>query len=140
MHAQRRIGMKIDVLIIERHAIVADVISEFVAANPRVNSVAKVGSVKESLKLFLQDSRQWGLILLDLNVSAGSGAEDLSLAREMQFVGKEGTTCVLAHGPQFLEQVRADGFHGYIQKALPTRDFTHALNRVISGEKIFVIV
>lgn len=126
----------IDVLFIEDQPLVSEATAEKIARSPHVGAIEICNSAEKAMQALRASPGRWGLILLDLDVP---GAVGLSLAMEIKKLGKEGVTCILTgtNRADYVSQVRANGFQGYILKAIEIKELERSLEKAIAGEKVF---
>jgi len=124
------------VLIIEDHPLVAEATGKLLARyGDHVTPVICSNAAQAIEKL---DSRggDWFRIFLDLDVP---GAYGLSLAKEVYQRGLANRCCVVSafERADYIGEIRAWGFLGYIVKAVAVVEFTEALIKVLAGEPSF---
>ena len=126
----------IDVLLIEDQPLVSEAASYKISLNPRVSSIHICNSRESALRALRPENDVWDLIFLDLAVP---GAVGLSLAMELHERGKASITCILTGEPRrdYIAQIAAKGFQGYILKAVEIKDLLKTMNRAIAGETVF---
>ncbi|WP_083745150.1 response regulator transcription factor [Variovorax sp. KK3] len=125
-----------NVLLVEDQPVVSEATADKVSRNPRVASIHVCNTAQQALQALSSQPAHWGLILLDLDVP---GAVGLSLATEIARAGKAPITCILTGSPRpdYIAQIRAAGFLGYILKAMEVEPLVRALDTVLAGEKSF---
>lgn len=126
----------IDVLFIEDQPVVSEATADKLSRNARVASIHVCQTADQALQALRSQPHRWGLILLDLDVP---GAVGLSLAMEIKQLGLAPITCVLT-GTQradYIAQIAADGFQGYILKAMDIDELVRALDAALAGGKAF---
>lgn len=126
----------IDVLLVEDQPLVSEAASYKISLNPRVASIHVCNTADKALRALSPPRDRWGLIFLDLGVP---GAVGLSLAMDIQRLGKAPITCILTgeRRTDYVAQIAACGFLGYILKAVETKDLLMDLNRAIEGKPVF---
>ena len=126
----------IDVLFIEDQPLVSEATAEKIARSPLVANIEVCNSAEKALQILKRNPGRWGLILLDLDVP---GAVGLSLAMEIKKLGREAVTCILTgtYRADYVTQIKANGFLGYILKAIEIKELEKSLEKAIAGEKIF---
>lgn len=125
-----------DVLLIEDQPLVSEAASYKISLNPRVTEITICNTAEKALRALSPDHDRWDLIFLDLGVP---GAVGLSLAMEFHKLGKAPITCILTgeRRSDYIAQIAASGFLGYILKAGEIKDLVRDMNRVIAGESVF---
>lgn len=124
------------VLIVEDHPLVAEATATLVARyGDGVTTEFCSNAAQATGKLDARPS-EWFRIFLDLDVP---GAYGLSLAREVLDRGFAARCCVVSacERADYITEVKAWGFLGYIVKTMAVSDFTAALIRVLAGESSF---
>lgn len=124
------------VLIVEDHPLVAEATGKLLARyGDRVTPVICSDAAQAVEQLGLQGA-DWFRIFLDLDVP---GAYGLSLAKEVRDRGLADRCCVVSafERADYIGEIRAWGFLGYIVKAVAVAEFTAALISVLSGEPTF---
>lgn len=126
----------INVLFVEDQPLVSEATAEKMARSQRVANIEICNTAEKALLALKATPDRWGLILLDLDVP---GAFGLSLAMEIKKIGKEGCTCILTgtYRADYIAQVKAAGFQGYILKAIEIKALEASLDKAIAGEKVF---
>jgi two-component system response regulator DesR len=123
------------VLIIEDHPLVAEATGKLLARyGDHVTPVICSDAFQAAEKL---DSRaDWFRIFLDLDVP---GAYGLSLAKEVRQRGLANRCCVVSafERADYIGEIKAWGFLGYIVKAIAVAEFTAELIKVLAGEPTF---
>jgi DNA-binding NarL/FixJ family response regulator len=124
------------VLIVEDHPLVAEATGKLLARYG--DHVTPVICSDAALAVEKLDSRgrDWFRIFLDLDVP---GAYGLSLAKEVRDRGLADRCCVVSafERADYIGEIRAWGFLGYIVKAVPVAVFTSAVIKVLAGETTF---
>lgn len=124
------------VLIVEDHPLVAEATGKLLARYG--DHVTPVISSDAAQAIERLDSRgeDWFRIFLDLDVP---GAYGLSLAKEVQHRGLASRCCVVSafERADYIGEIQAWGFLGYIVKAVAISEFTAALVKVLAGEPTF---
>lgn len=126
----------INVLFIEDQPAVSEATADKIARNPLVAEIHVCNTAEKTLTMLHDEPDRWGLILLDLDVP---GAVGLSLAMEIKNLGKAPITCILTGNPRddYIAQIAAAGFQGYMLKAMEISELEKELNRAIAGEQVF---
>lgn len=126
----------INVLFVEDQPLVSEATAGKIARSPNVANIEICKSAEKAMQSLKSTPDRWGLILLDLDVP---GAVGLSLAMEIKKIGKEGSTCILtgAYRADYIAQIKASGFQGYILKAIEIKELEASLDKAIAGEKVF---
>ncbi len=124
------------VLIVEDHPLVAEATGKLLARyGDHVTPVICSNAAQAIEKL---DSRgeDWFRIFLDLDVP---GAYGLSLAKEVRQRGLANRCCVVSafERADYIGEIQAWGFLGYIVKAAAVAEFTAALIKVLAGDPSF---
>jgi DNA-binding NarL/FixJ family response regulator len=125
-----------DVLLVEDQPLVSEAASYKISLNPRVTGITICNTTEKALRALRPMHDRWDLIFLDLGVP---GAVGLSLAMELHRLGKAPITCILTgeRRSDYIAQIAASGFLGYILKAEEIKDLLRDMNRVIAGETVF---
>jgi DNA-binding NarL/FixJ family response regulator len=125
-----------DVLLIEDQPVVSEAPADKISRDARVGAIEICNSADRALQALRGQAERWGLILLDLDVP---GAVGLSLAMEIQRLGKAPVTCVLtgSQRPDYIAQIEVAGFLGYILKAMEVDALVRALDAVLAGQRVF---
>jgi DNA-binding NarL/FixJ family response regulator len=125
-----------DVLIVEDHPFVAEATRELIARAHPALSTTVCNAAEPAMRALRQPARSWHRILPDLDIP---GAHGLSFALAVQKLELASITCIVtaADRPDFIAQVKAHGFLGYIVKAMPAQDFSAALSKIFLGERVF---
>jgi DNA-binding NarL/FixJ family response regulator len=126
----------INVLFIEDQPVVSEATADKIARNPLVAEIQVCNTAEKTLAVLREEPDRWGLIFLDLDVP---GATGLSLAMEIKNLGKAPITCILTGNPRedYIAQISAAGFQGYMLKAMEIGELEKELNRAIAGEQVF---
>ena len=127
------------VLIVEDHPLVAEATGKLLARyGDDVTPVICSNAAQAVEKL---DSRggDWFRIFLDLDVP---GAYGLSLAKEVRQRGLANRCCVVSafERADYIGEIKAWGFLGYIVKAVAVAEFTAALIKVLAGAEVVATV
>jgi two-component system, NarL family, response regulator DesR len=125
-----------DILLVEDQPVVSEATVQKLRLTPGIGHIEIRDTAESALLALREEPDRWGLIFLDLEVP---GAVGLSLAMEIKKLGKAGITCVVTgkEHTDFIAQVKAEGFRGYILKSSVVRDLEIGLAKVIAGETIF---
>jgi DNA-binding NarL/FixJ family response regulator len=126
----------VNVLFIEDQPVVSEATADKIARNPLVAEIQVCNTAEKTLAVLRDEPDRWGLIFLDLDVP---GAVGLSLAMEIKNLGKAPVTCILTGNPRedYIAQIAAAGFQGYMLKAMEIGELEKELNRAIAGEQVF---
>ena len=118
---------------------VSEATADKIARNPLVAEIQVCNSAEKTLAVLRDEPDRWDLIFLDLDVP---GAVGLSLAMEIKNLGKASVTCILTGNPcaDYIAQIAAAGFQGYMLKAMEISELEKELNRAIAGKKVFPTV
>jgi len=125
-----------EVLIVEDHPFVAEATKELLSrAYPLVSTTVR-SNASAAIEALTDPNRTWHRILLDLDIP---GAHGLSVATEIQRQGLAGIACVVTatHRSDYVAQIKAMGFLGYIVKATPVDEFAAALGKIFVGVQSF---
>lgn len=125
-----------DVLFVEDQPIVWEATANILQRSPQVGSIVVFNTAEKAIAALRAEPDRWGLILLDLDVP---GAVGLSLAMEIQAMGLASVTCILTGSSRhdYMQQILALGFQGYILKGSEIAELEANLNKVISGQRAF---
>ena len=99
--------------------------------NPRLDIVAEAGSLKEA-KEKVDESETLDLVLLDLNLPDGNGAE---LLRYLKKVKSEVKVLVISVdlNPKHIVALIDEGINGFISKDVQAEELNEAINAVMLG-------
>lgn len=124
------------ILIVEDHPFVAEATKELIARTHPEVGVVVASSVAEANQVLDRGGEDWQLILLDLDVP---GAIGLSLAMDIRRRDLQSITCILTgtYNRDFIAQASANGFLGYVLKAIAVGSLEQALSKVLAGERVF---
>lgn len=121
-----------DVLVVEDHPLVAEATSQLLKQRFNDIDVVTVRTAADALRVIDESRGRWFRILLDLAVP---GAFGLSLAK--QIVNRElaSICCVVSacDRDDYVQQLRAWGFMGYLTKSMPVATLTARLADVMRG-------
>ena len=121
-----------DVLVVEDHPLVAEATSQLLKQRCNDIDVVTVRTAADALRVIDESRGRWFRILLDLAVP---GAFGLSLAK--QIVNRElaSICCVVSacDRDDYVQQLRAWGFMGYLTKSMPVATLTARLGDVMRG-------
>ncbi|VTU22661.1 Protease production enhancer protein [Variovorax sp. PBL-H6] len=125
-----------DVLLIEDQPVVSEATADKISRDARVGAIETCNTADQALKALRWQPERWGLIFLDLDVP---GAVGLSLAMEIKRRGKAPITCILtgSQRPDYIAQIDAEGFLGYILKAMEVDALVRALDAALAGNRVF---
>jgi DNA-binding NarL/FixJ family response regulator len=125
-----------DVLFVEDQPIVWEATARILTRSPQVGQLVVFNTAEKALTALRAEPDRWGLILLDLDVP---GAVGLSLAMEIQAMGLASITCILTGSSRhdYMQQILALGFQGYILKGSEIAELEANLNKVIGGQRAF---
>ena len=120
------------VLIVEDHPLVAEATGGLLARYGHDVTTTVCANAAQTIAALDTQPVDWFRIFLDLDVP---GAYGLSLAREIRDRQQAAKCCVVSafERQDYIEELRAWGFLGYIVKALPMAEFTRAISDVING-------
>jgi len=124
------------VLIVEDHPLVAEATGKLLARYAADVSCKICSNAAQAIDCLDEAGRDWFRIFLDLDVP---GAYGLSLAREVHTRGLANRCCVVSafERADYIGEIHAWGFLGYIVKAVAVNEFTTALIKVLAGEQSF---
>lgn len=124
------------ILIVEDHPFVAEATKELIARTHPEVGVVVANSAAEANQVLDRGGEDWQLILLDLDVP---GAIGLSLAMDIRRRDLQSITCILTgtYNRDFIAQALANGFLGYVLKAIAVGSLEQALSKVLAGERVF---
>ena len=116
--------MKINVLIVDDHAIVREGLHKLLSAQPDMNVVGEAEDGMTALKV--AKSTQPDVILLDIAMSGLTGLETIGLLKEKR---PEGQIVILSmHAKEsYVQQALSAGALGYVLKASPSSDILRAI-------------
>ena len=119
-----------DVLLIEDQPVVSEATADKISRHAGIGAIEVCSTAGRALQALRWQPDRWGLILLDLDVP---GAVGLSLAMEIKRLGKAPVTCILtgSQRPDYIAQIEAAGFMGYILKAMEVDALVRALDAVL---------
>jgi len=125
-----------DVLLIEDQPVVSEATTDKISRDARVGIIEICNTADQALQALRWQPERWGLIFLDLDVP---GAVGLSLAMEIKRLGKAPITCILtgSQRPDYIAQIEAEGFLGYILKAMEVDALVRALDAALAGNRVF---
>ena len=124
------------VLIVEDHPLVAEATGKLLARYGDDVTTVICSNAAQAIEKLQSPDRAWFRIFLDLDVP---GAYGLSLAKEVRERGFADRCCVVSafEKPDYIDEIKAWGFLGYIVKAVAVAEFTEALIKVLAGEPAF---
>jgi DNA-binding NarL/FixJ family response regulator len=120
------------VLIVEDHPLVAEATGGLLVRYGADVTTTICANATQTIAALDSQLLDWFRIFLDLDVP---GAYGLSLAREIRERQLAARCCVVSafERQDYIDELRAWGFLGYIVKAVPMAEFTSAINDVIGG-------
>jgi len=123
-------------LIVDDHSLIVLGAKNIVQMEAPSLEVVVCNTAEQTMRTLHETKYRWSLILLDLDIP---GAIGLSLAMEIKKLGLESITCILTgHSRKdFIAQIKANGFRGYILKGSSVDDLESSLKRILSGYKVF---
>lgn len=124
------------ILIVEDHPFVAEATKELITRSHPSVGVVVANTADEAIRVLDRGEHDWKLILLDLDVP---GAIGLSLAMDIKARGLQGITCILTgtYNTDYIAHAQANGFLGYVLKAIAVGSLETALLKVLSSERVF---
>lgn len=124
------------VLIIEDHPFVAQAMSSMLVRCTSDIEPVICSDATSALIAIGDPSIDWHRVFLDLDVP---GAHGLSLARDICQLGFHTRCCVVTalDRQDFIHEINAMGFLGYLVKARPYREFEETVNQVLAGKPTF---
>lgn len=125
-----------DILIVEDHPLVAEATSQLLKQQFKDVDIVAVRTATEALRSVDETRERWFRILLDLAVP---GAFGLSLAKQIADRGLAPISCVVSASDRddYVQQLRAWGFMGYLTKSMPVATLTARLDDVMRGIGVF---
>lgn len=123
-------------LIVDDHSLIVVGARNIIKTEAPMLDIVVCSNAEQTMGTLHDPKYRWNLILLDLDIP---GAIGLSLAMEIKNLGLESVTCVLTGNPrsEFVSQIKANGFRGYILKGSQLNDLETSLKKVLSGYKVF---
>ncbi len=121
-----------DILVVEDHPLVAEATARLLEQRVADINVVTVGNASDALRVIDLSRGRWFRILLDLTVP---GAFGLSLAKQIVARELAPVCCVVSacDRDDYVQQLRAWGFMGYVAKSLPVEALTARLADVMRG-------
>ena len=121
-----------DVLVVEDHPLVAEATARLLEQRVADINVVTVGNASDALRVIDLSRGRWFRILLDLAVP---GAFGLSLAKQIVARELAPVCCVVSacDRDDYVQQLRAWGFMGYLAKSMPVEALTARLADVMRG-------
>ena len=121
-----------EVLFVEDHPLVAEATAQLLLRRFDDIEVVTASTAAEALQLVDDAHRRWFRIFLDLAVP---GAFGLSLAKQIATRDLAAICCVVSacDRDDYVQQLRAWGFMGYIAKSMPVEALTARLGDVFQG-------
>ena len=123
--------MKINVMIVDDHAIVREGLHKLLSAQPDMNVVGEAENGMTALQI--AKSKKPDVILLDIAMSGLTGLETIGLLKEKQ---PEGQIVILSmHAKEsYVQQALSAGALGYVLKASPSSDILQAIRAAYRKE------
>ena len=120
------------ILVVEDHPLVADATAQLLERQFDGIKVVTVSTASDALCAIDEANACWFRILLDLAVP---GAFGLSLAKQVASRGLASVCCVISayDRDDYVQQLRAWGFMGYLAKSMPVDALTARLGDVMRG-------
>lgn len=120
------------ILVVEDHPLVADATAQLLERQFDGIKVVTVSTASDALCAIDEADACWFRILLDLAVP---GAFGLSLAKQVASRGLASVCCVISacDRDDYVQQLRAWGFMGYLAKSMPVDALTARLGDVMRG-------
>jgi DNA-binding NarL/FixJ family response regulator len=124
------------ILVVEDHPMVAEATAQLLQQQFGDVRVVAVRTASEAMDAIDESPERWFRILLDLTVP---GAFGLSLAKQIAGRGLASICCVVSacDRDDFVQQLRAWGFLGYLAKSMPIEALTARLGDVMQGTGCF---
>lgn len=121
-----------EVLVVEDHPLVAEATSQLLKQRFKDIDVVTVRTAADALRSIDEGRDRWFRILLDLAIP---GAFGLSLAKQLVDRDVASICCVVSacDRDDYVQQLRAWGFMGYLTKSMPVATLTARLNDVMRG-------
>lgn len=121
-----------EVLVVEDHPLVAEATAQLLERRFEDIEVVTVSTAPDALRLLEEGPRRWFRIFLDLAVP---GAFGLSLAKQVVARDLASICCILSayDRDDYVQQLRAWGFLGYVAKSTPVETLTARLGDVLRG-------
>ena len=121
-----------DILVVEDHPLVAEATSQLLKQRFKDVEVVAVRTAADALRLLDETRERWFRILLDLAVP---GAFGLSLAKQIADRELAPICCVVSayDRDDYVQQLRAWGFMGYLTKSMPIATLAARLDDVMRG-------
>lgn len=125
-----------DILFVEDQPVVSEPTAQKFRLTPGIEHIEICNTAEMTMQKLREEPDRWGIIFLDLDVP---GAVGLSLAMEIKKLGKAAITCVVTgtFRTDYIAQVKAECFRGYILKSSEIRVLESNLAKVIAGEIVF---
>ena len=120
------------ILVVEDHPLVAEATVQLLEQRCDGIEVVTVSTASDALRAIDETDDRWFRILLDLAVP---GAFGLSLAKQIVARGLASVCCVISayDRDDYVQQLRAWGFMGYLAKSMPVDALTARLGDVMRG-------
>jgi DNA-binding NarL/FixJ family response regulator len=124
------------VLIVEDHPLVAEATGMLLTRYGHQVTPVICSNADQTIENLDSRGDDWFRIFLDLDVP---GAYGLSLAKEIRQRRLASRCCVVSafERADYIGEIRAWGFLGYIVKAVAVTEFTAALVKVLAGDRSF---
>jgi two-component system response regulator DesR len=121
-----------EVLVVEDHPLVAEATAQLLERRFDDIRVVTVSSATDALRLLEEGPGRWFRVFLDLAVP---GAFGLSLAKQVVTRDMASICCVLSayDRDDYVQQLRAWGFLGYVAKSTPVETLSARLGDVLRG-------
>jgi DNA-binding NarL/FixJ family response regulator len=125
-----------EVLVVEDHPLVAEATAQLLERRFDDIKVVTVSTAPDALRLLEEGPRRWFRVFLDLAVP---GAFGLSLAKQVVARDMASICCVLSANDRddYVQQLRAWGFLGYVAKSTPVETLTARLGDALGGVGTF---
>jgi DNA-binding NarL/FixJ family response regulator len=123
-------AMRLNVMLVEDHAVVRDVLREFVGSLPRVATCSATASAEAALERVR--GAHPDLMLIDLSLPGMNG---IDLVREMRNRHRDVSCLMLSgHGSaSYAQQALSAGARGYVLKGDPL-EIERGIDAVVKGE------
>lgn len=123
-------AMRLNVMLVEDHAVVRDVLREFVGTLPRVANCSVAATAEAALEKVV--GAHPDLMLIDLSLPGMNGIE---LVRQMRAMHRDVNCLMLSgHGSaSYAQQALSAGARGYVLKGDPL-EIERGIDAVVKGE------
>jgi DNA-binding NarL/FixJ family response regulator len=120
------------VLVVEDHPLVAEATSRLLTHGFEDVQIVTCATATSAVERLRDRRRLWFRVFLDLAVP---GAFGLSLAKQVRSIGAAPVCCVVSafDRDDYVRQLQAWGFLGYIPKSIPVDAFAARLNDAMRG-------